>query len=113
MASVLFPQHVIAHKRDGGQLSRDEIVAFVRGATDGSWADYQLSAMLMAILLKGMTTAETAALTEAMMKSGAVADLSSIRQPKADKHSTGGVGDKVSLHLAPMVAACGVAVPMI
>jgi pyrimidine-nucleoside phosphorylase len=113
MPAVLFPQHVIAHKRDGGVLSTDEIAFFVRGATDGSWADYQLSAMLMAILLKGMTTAETAALTNAMMRSGAVADLSGVKQKKADKHSTGGVGDKVSLHLAPMVAACGVAVPMI
>ena len=113
MGSALFPQHVISRKRDGHALTRDEITAFVRGATDGSWADYQLSAMLMAIFLRGMDTAETAALTEAMMRSGVVADLSNVRQPKADKHSTGGVGDKVSLHLAPMVAACGVAVPMI
>jgi pyrimidine-nucleoside phosphorylase len=108
-----FPQHVIARKRDGHALTRDEIAAFVRGATDGAWADYQLSAMLMAVFLRGMTTEETAALTEAMMHSGTVADLSALRWPKADKHSTGGVGDKVSLHLAPMVAACGVAVPMI
>ena len=117
MAAVVtpgfFPQHVIARKRDGQALSRDEIAAFVRGATDGSWADYQLSAMLMAIFLRGMTTAETAALTEAMMRSGFVADLANVKQPKADKHSTGGVGDKVSLHLAPMAAACGIAVPMI
>src|SRR3954469_694813 len=109
----MFPQHVIARKRDGHALTRDEIASFVRGATDGSWADYQLSAMLMAIFLRGMTPRETAAYTEAMMRSGFVADLSSVRQPRADKHSTGGVGDKVSLHLAPMVAACGVAVPMI
>jgi pyrimidine-nucleoside phosphorylase len=113
MAAVLFPQHVIARKRDGAELERGEIEAFVRGATDGSWADYQLSALLMAIYLKGMTPRETAVLTEAMLKSGLVADLSAIKAPKADKHSTGGVGDKVSLHLAPMVAACGVAVPMI
>ena len=110
---TLFPQHVIARKRDGHALTREEIAAFVRGATDGSWADYQLSAMLMAIVLRGMTAEETAWYTEAMMHSGAVADLSNVRVPKADKHSTGGVGDKVSLHLAPMVAACGVAVPMI
>ena len=110
---MLFPQHIIAKKRDGLTLSRDEIAAFVRGATDGSWADYQLSALLMAIYLRGMTPAETALYTEAMMHSGVVADLSSVKYPKADKHSTGGVGDKVSLHLAPMVAACGVAVPMI
>jgi pyrimidine-nucleoside phosphorylase len=113
MASVLFPQHVIARKRDGAELERGEIEAFVRGATDGSWADYQLSALLMAVYLKGMTPRETAVMTEAMLKSGVVADLSSIKAPKADKHSTGGVGDKVSLHLAPMVAACGVTVPMI
>ena len=110
---MLFPQHIIAKKRDGLALSREEIAAFVQGATDGSWADYQLSALLMAIYLRGMTPAETALYTEAMMHSGVVADLSSVKYPKADKHSTGGVGDKVSLHLAPMVAACGVAVPMI
>ena len=109
----MFPQHVIARKRDGHALTRDEIGAFVRGATDGSWADYQLSAMLMAIFLRGMTPEETAAYTDAMMHSGVVMDLSNVKQPKADKHSTGGVGDKVSLILAPMVAACGVAVPMI
>ena len=113
MSNSLFPQHVIARKRDGHALTRDEIASFVRGATDGSWADYQLSAMLMAIFFRGMTPPETAQLTEAMMRSGVVADLSGVKQPKADKHSTGGVGDKVSLHLAPMVAACGVAVPMI
>jgi pyrimidine-nucleoside phosphorylase len=113
MGTVLFPQHVIARKRDGAELDRAEIGAFVKGAVDGSWADYQLSALLMAIFLRGMTPRETALLTEAMLKSGVVADLSAIDAPKADKHSTGGVGDKVSLHLAPMVAACGVVVPMI
>ena len=113
MSLTLIPQQVIARKRDGHVLTVHEIGAFVRGATDGSWADYQLSAMLMAIFLRGMNTAETAALTEAMMGSGVVADLSSVTLPKVDKHSTGGVGDKVSLHLAPMVAACGVAVPMV
>jgi len=113
MGAVLYPQHVIARKRDGAELDRGEIDAFVRGAADGSWADYQLSALLMAIFLRGMSPGETASLTDAMMRSGIVADLSAIRAPKADKHSTGGVGDKVSLHLAPMVAACGVVVPMI
>lgn len=113
MGTILFPQHVIARKRDGGELTRAEIGAFVTGATDGSWADYQLSALLMAVFLKGMTPSETGMLTDAMMRSGVLADLSAVRQPKADKHSTGGVGDKVSIHLAPMVAACGVAVPMI
>ena len=110
---MAFPQHIIARKRDGHALTREEIGAFVRGAADGSWADYQLSAMLMAIVWRGMTPQETAHYTEAMMHSGVVADLASITQPKADKHSTGGVGDKISLHLAPMIAACGVVVPMI
>lgn len=110
---MAFPQHIIARKRDGHALTREEIAEFVRGATDGSWADYQLSAMLMAVVLRGMTAPETAHFTAAMMRSGVVADLASIKLPKADKHSTGGVGDKVSLHLAPMIAACGVAVPMI
>jgi pyrimidine-nucleoside phosphorylase len=109
----LFPQHVIARKRDGAELDADEIGSFVRGATDGSWADYQLSALLMAIFLRGMTAAETGRLTEAMIRSGSVADLSAVRTPKVDKHSTGGVGDKISLHLAPLAAVCGVAVPMI
>lgn len=113
MSQSLFPQHVIASKRDGQALTAAELASFVRGATDGSWADYQLSAMLMAIFLRGMDTAEMAALTEAMMRSGIIAELGSVRAPKVDKHSTGGVGDKVSLHLAPMVAVCGVAVPMI
>jgi pyrimidine-nucleoside phosphorylase len=109
----MFPQHIIAQKRDGRSLTREEIVAFVRGATDGSWADYQLSALLMAIFLRGMNAEETAYYTDAMMHSGVVADLSRVRGIKVDKHSTGGVGDKISLHLAPMVAACGVPVPMI
>jgi pyrimidine-nucleoside phosphorylase len=109
----MFPQHIIARKRDGHALTRAEIEAFVRGATDGSWADYQLSALLMAIFLKGMTPEETAHYTEAMMRSGTVADLSAVPGIKVDKHSTGGVGDKVSIPLAPMVVACGVPVPMI
>jgi pyrimidine-nucleoside phosphorylase len=113
MSPTLFPQHIIAKKRDGETLTREEILAFVRGATDGSWADYQLSAMLMAIFLRGMTAAETVDYTQAMMHSGRVADLENVKLPKADKHSTGGVGDKISLHLAPMLASCGVAVPMI
>lgn len=109
----MFPQHIIAKKRDGGVLTREEIGSFVSGATDGTWADYQLSALLMAVFLRGMNRDEMAAYTEAMMHSGVVADLSSLAMPKADKHSTGGVGDKISLHLAPIIAACGVAVPMI
>jgi pyrimidine-nucleoside phosphorylase len=109
----MFPQHIIARKRDGQALTREEITAFVRGATDGSWADYQLSALLMAIYLRGMTPEETAHYTDAMMRSGVVADLSSVAGTKVDKHSTGGVGDKISIPLAPMVVACGVPVPMI
>ncbi|HRI81238.1 MAG TPA: thymidine phosphorylase [Opitutaceae bacterium] len=109
----MFPQHIIAKKRDGHALTREEIGAFVRGATDGSWADYQLSALLMAIFLRGMTPEETAHYTEAMMRSGTVADLSAVPGIKVDKHSTGGVGDKLSIPLAPMVVACGVPVPMI
>jgi pyrimidine-nucleoside phosphorylase len=111
--ATIFPQHIIARKRDGLELSRAEIGAFVRGATDGSWADYQLSALLMAVFIRGMSAAERVALTEAMMRSGTVADLSHVPGRKVDKHSTGGVGDKVSLPLAAMVAACGVPVPMI
>jgi pyrimidine-nucleoside phosphorylase len=109
----MFPQHVIARKRDGQVLSRNEIAAFVRGATDGSWADYQLSALLMAIYLRGMSPEETAHYTDAMMRSGVVADLAAVPGIKVDKHSTGGVGDKVSIPLAPIVVACGVPVPMI
>jgi len=112
-AKNMFPQHVIARKRDGHELTPEEIEVFVRGATDGGWADYQLSAMLMAIYLNGMTAHEVAAYTTAMMSSGTVADLSAVPGIKVDKHSTGGVGDKVSLPLAAMVTAAGVPVPMI
>jgi pyrimidine-nucleoside phosphorylase len=104
---------VIRKKRDGAQLSREEIVFFIDGVTRGTIADYQISALLMAIYLNGMNDAEQETLTEAMLRSGNILDFSSIAKPKADKHSTGGVGDKTSLLIAPMVAACGVAVPMI
>lgn len=107
------PQDVIRRKRDGEHLSREEITFFIEGVTRGTIADYQISALLMAIFLKGMNDAEQEILTHAMLHSGSTLDFSAIAKPKADKHSTGGVGDKTSLLVAPMVAACGVCVPMI
>jgi len=103
---------VIRVKRDGGALPPDAIRAFVEGATTGTWSDDQLGAMLMAIVLRGMDADETAVLTDAMVASGHRLDLSELPAPRIDKHSTGGVGDKTSLVLAPLVAACGATVPM-
>src|SRR2546423_304722 len=107
------PQDIIRKKRDGGELSREEIEFFVRGITSGEVADYQSTALLMAIFLNGMTDAEAAALTNAMLHSGEVLDFSNISKPKADKHSTGGVGDKTSLLISPLAAGGGICVPMI
>jgi pyrimidine-nucleoside phosphorylase len=101
---------IIRAKRDGEALSREAIESFVRGVTDGSWADYQASALLMAIVLKGMNALETGWLTDAMAQSGDRVVLDHISGIKVGKHSTGGVGDKVSIVLAPLVAACGVVV---
>jgi len=107
------PQDIIRKKRDGAELSHAEISFFIKGVTKGEIADYQSTALLMAIFLKGMTDPEQAALTEAMLHSGEILDFSDIPKPKADKHSTGGVGDKTSLLIAPFAAAAGICVPMI
>lgn len=103
---------LIYKKREGGALTPEEIQYLIQGFTAGEVPDYQMSAFLMAVCLKGMTFEETKSLTLAMMNSGAVLNLSEIPGPTVDKHSTGGVGDKTSLLLAPMVASCGVPVPM-
>ncbi|MCB9886930.1 MAG: thymidine phosphorylase [Planctomycetes bacterium] len=107
------PARLIAKKRDGGELSAEEIRDLIGGVVDGSLGDAQLGAWLMAVCCRGMTAAETAALTLAMRDSGRVLRHDHVTRPKIDKHSTGGVGDKVSLLLAPLVAAAGVAVPMV
>lgn len=107
------PQEIIAKKRDGGKLSVAEVGAFIDGVCDNSWADYQISALLMAMFTRRLDDEEQDALTNAMLHSGDVLDFSDIEAPKADKHSTGGVGDKTSIIIAPLLAAYGVAVPMI
>ncbi|MFQ5516644.1 MAG: thymidine phosphorylase [Acidimicrobiia bacterium] len=103
---------LIERKRDGGRLSDPEIRWVIGAFTTGDVPDYQMSALLMAVFVRGLDLDELAIWTEAMLHSGEVLDFSSVPTPKVDKHSTGGVGDKVSIPLAPMVAACGVAVPM-
>ncbi|WP_421579241.1 thymidine phosphorylase [Shinella sp. M31] len=109
----MLPQETILRKRSGEPLTRDEIARFIAGVTDGSVSEGQVAALAMAIWFNGMARDETVALTLAMRDSGDVLDWSDIDRPIADKHSTGGVGDNVSLMLAPIAAACGLAVPMI
>jgi pyrimidine-nucleoside phosphorylase len=107
------PQEIIERKRDGRVLTESEIQSFVDGVTNGAWADYQITALVMAMFIRGLNKREQYAITSAMLHSGTVMDLYEIEAPKADKHSTGGVGDKTSLIIAPLAAACGIAVPMI
>ncbi len=109
----MLPVQLIRKKRDGGALDDAEIRAFIAGVTDGSIPDYQIAAALMAIYFQGLDDRELATWADAMTRSGDVIDLSRISRAKVDKHSTGGVGDKISIPLAPAVAACGVAVPMV
>jgi thymidine phosphorylase len=104
---------VLRTKRDGGQLSAEQIRWIIGAYTDGTVPDEQMSALLMAVFFRGMSPDELAAWTQAMIDSGERKDLSSLGRPTADKHSTGGVGDKITLPLAPLVAACGVAVPQL
>ena len=107
------PVEIIRQKRDGKSLAPEQIERLVFGLLSGEVADYQMSAFLMAAYLRGLNDRETSALLKAMLHSGKVLELASVRAPKVDKHSTGGVGDKISLCLAPLVATAGVAVPMI
>jgi pyrimidine-nucleoside phosphorylase len=111
--SAFLPTELIRTKRDGERLDDDQIRAFIAGVTDESIPDYQVAAMLMAVYLRGLDDGELAVWADAMLHSGEVIDLAAVERPKVDKHSTGGVGDKISLPLAPAVAACGVAVPMV
>ncbi len=107
------PQQIIAIKRDGKSLSDADIGAFIDGVCDGSWADYQITALVMAMYIRGLNRREQYSITASMLRSGTLMDFSDIDGPKADKHSTGGVGDKTSIIIAPLAAACGVSVPMI
>ena len=109
----MLPQEIIRKKRDGVPLTKDEIAFMVKGLTDGSVTEGQVAAFAMAVFFRGMSRDEAVALTVAMRDSGVVLDWSDLDGPVLDKHSTGGVGDNVSLMLAPAVAACGAFVPMI
>jgi pyrimidine-nucleoside phosphorylase len=109
----MIPQWLIEQKRDGAELPETELRAFIEGFTRGTIPDYQMAAMAMAIYFKGMTNAEVAVLTDAMMRSGDTLSFAGSARPTADKHSTGGIGDKLSLMIAPLAASAGLAVPMI
>jgi pyrimidine-nucleoside phosphorylase len=109
----MLPQWIIEKKRNGETLSDEEVGLFIDGYVRGEIPDYQMAALAMAIYFKGMSSGETATLTRVMMQSGEVVDTSALLLPKVDKHSTGGIGDKLSIPLAPLVACCGVVVPMI
>jgi thymidine phosphorylase len=113
LGGMTLATEIIRIKRDGGTLDAAQIATFVRGLVDGSWSDPQSAALAMAVVLRGMTRAETVALATAMRDSGEVLDWRGFDAPVLDKHSTGGVGDKASLMLAPMLAACGALVPMV
>jgi pyrimidine-nucleoside phosphorylase len=109
----MVPQWIIEKKRDGLALTDKEIGSFIQGYASGAIPDYQMAALAMAITLQGMTADEIVALTRSMLLSGNILNTSALHNPKIDKHSTGGIGDKISLALAPLVACCGIAVPMI
>ncbi|MCA9542412.1 MAG: thymidine phosphorylase, partial [Myxococcales bacterium] len=104
---------LIAQKREGGRLAERDIRALIAAYSADEVPDYQMAALLMAVFFRGLDAGELAAWTDAMLHSGEVLDLSKLAGPKVDKHSTGGVGDKISLPLAPLAAACGLRVPMI
>ena len=107
------PALIIAHKRDGLELTAREIEVFIRGFANGEIPDYQMAALAMAIYCRGMTAEETANLTDCMLQSGVTLAATEGDAPRVDKHSTGGIGDKVSLALAPLLACCGCQVPML
>jgi pyrimidine-nucleoside phosphorylase len=109
----MIPQEIIIKKRNGESLNRDELKEFIDAYVAGDVSDHQMSAFAMAVYFQGMTPEETGALVDSMMRSGDIYDLSDLDRPMVDKHSTGGVGDKISLILAPLAAACGLGVPMV
>lgn len=109
----MVPQWIIEQKRDNQEISETDLRAFIAAYSEGDLPDYQMAAFAMAVYFRGMTFEEISVLTDAMMRSGDILDLSAIDRPTVDKHSTGGIGDKISIPLAPLVASAGAAVPMI